>query len=76
MKQKGKNTSKFKKMKTKKGIIYTETEIKGALDELVEKQYLKKTKNGWIDSDIVKSLLKEGKTRRQIASILEKNTIL
>ena len=50
----------------------TKKEVEDALKELVKAGYLKKTKNGWVDSDRVRAMLKEGKTRKQIAKILDK----
>lgn len=47
-------------------------ELKDALDELVKDNFLKKTNKGYIDSDRVKELLKKGKSRKEIASILKK----
>lgn len=46
--------------------------IHKALNEMVKLGYLKKDKKGWKDSDQVTSLLKKGKTRKQIAELLEK----
>jgi hypothetical protein len=54
------------------GKTYTEKELKEALKELVKRNYLKKTTKGYIDSDRVTFLLKSGKTRKQIAFILDK----
>lgn len=45
--------------------------VKSALNELVNAGYLKHTKKGWVDSDKVKAMLKEGKSREQIAKILD-----
>lgn len=53
-------------------MIYTKKEVKDALNELVKRGYLKRTKGGYIDSDKVTTLLKKGKTRKQIAKILDK----
>jgi len=54
------------------GKTYTEKELKEALEELVKRNYLKKTAKGYMDSDRVTFLLKSGKTRKQIAFILNK----
>jgi hypothetical protein len=43
-----------------------------ALEELRDKGYLKKTKKGWVDSDRTKELLKEGKSRKEISKILDR----
>ena len=51
---------------------YTEKELKEGLKELVKRNYLKKTTKGYMDSDRVTFLLKSGKTRKQIALILDK----
>ena len=51
---------------------FTKKEVEDSLKELVKKGYLKHTKKGWIESDRVTTLLKKGKTRRQIAKILDK----
>ena len=59
-------------MKTMTYTKYTETELAGALEEFVAKGYLQKCAQGWKDSDRVSSLLKEGKTRKQIMRLLEK----
>jgi hypothetical protein len=47
-------------------------DVKLALDEMVRKGYLKKTKKGYIDSDEVTDLLKQGKTRNDINKMLKK----
>ena len=51
----------------------TEKEVEKELEVCVKKGYLKKTKKGYIDSDRVIKLLKEGKTRYEISEILEKS---
>lgn len=50
---------------------FTMKDVKESLDLMVEQNYLKKTKKGYKDSDYVTKLLKQGKTRSQIAKILE-----
>jgi hypothetical protein len=50
----------------------TAEEVEEGLQELVRKGYLKKTKKGYIDSDRVTIMLNEGKTRKQISQILDK----
>ncbi|MEK6883959.1 MAG: hypothetical protein AABY22_30295 [Nanoarchaeota archaeon] len=50
---------------------YKDEELKEALNEMVKAGYPKKIKKGYIDSDRVKSLLKQGKSRKQITKILD-----
>ena len=49
----------------------TMKELTDELNMMVKKGYLKKTQRGYIDSDRVTAMLKEGKTRKQITRILE-----
>jgi aldehyde:ferredoxin oxidoreductase len=51
---------------------FSRKQVVAGLRELVRKGYLKRDKKGWVDSDEVKSLLKKGKSREQIAKILER----
>jgi len=51
---------------------YNEDEFEVALDDMVKAGYLKKTTKGYIDSDEVVVMLKEGKTRKQISRIFER----
>jgi len=55
---------------------FTKKEFENALKELVDKGYLKHTKKGWMDSDRVTAMLKEGKSRKQIAKMLDKEVKL
>jgi outer membrane protein assembly factor BamE (lipoprotein component of BamABCDE complex) len=56
-------------------MTFTTKEVEDCLKDMVKAGYLKKTKKGWMDSDRVTAMLKEGKTRQQIAKILDnKNT--
>ena len=49
---------------------YTKKEVVAALQELIKKGLIKKTKEGYIDSEETKKLLKEGKTRKEIREII------
>lgn len=57
-------------MKRKEAL--NENEIKEVLNKLVQKGYLKKIKDKYMDSNRVTSLIKQGKTRKEISKILEK----
>ena len=60
-------------------IQFTNKEIILGLNKMVKKGFLKKirTKAGdvWIDSNIVKKLLKQGKNRNEIKKILNKKRV-
>lgn len=59
-------------MVTMEVIIDGKKYVEDALKDMVKRGYLKHTKKGYVDSDRVTAMLKEGKTRKQIAKILDK----
>jgi hypothetical protein len=53
-----------------------EFKIEIILDKMVEKGYLDKIGNGYIDSKLTKQMLRDGLKREEIAYVLENEWIL